>query len=70
MEFNKVISIQEVVVSVCGEPKEVVIGDIVYAYGNRELSATTPDGSRFVWDVNSYGDAHSYMLFDWELGEA
>ena len=63
-KFDKKVDIKQVISPVKGELKEKVIDDVVYTYGNRELSAITPDGLMFIWDVNSFGDRDSYMLFD------
>ncbi len=58
--YDKKIGIEKAVQDEIGE---VSIGDNSFRYGGREVSASTPDGLTFVWDVNSYGDKHSYMLF-------
>ncbi len=60
-EFSKKISIEE---TIKDGRKEIEIGDNQFAYGGREVSVWTPDLLLFIWDVNSFGDKHSYMLLD------
>lgn len=59
--FHKKVGIEKAVADEIGETD---IGDVHWRYGGREVSALTPDGKAIVWDVNTIGDRHSYVLFD------
>lgn len=59
--FSDKVSIEKTIED---EIEEIEIGDLVFNYGGREVSVCDGDNKTYIFDVNSIGDKHSYLLFD------